>query len=291
MHYGAEEARRRRVPYLVEAMGMYESYGLRTKWLRKRLARWWFQDALLERAQCLHVNSRREGEQLRQLGFRNPLAVIPVGVDTAAISSRPVGLTPWPELKGRFFLFLSRIQEKKGIELLLNAWAKLAQASPDWTLVIGGAGSPEYVAHCRQLAADLGIKTQCKWAGHLTEEAKGWALSHADFFVLPSFSENLGNVVAEALAHGTPVLTTDATPWQEITQRRCGWVTSPTPQALAPALEEAMRHDPRQLKEMGERGRAWCVSHFALDRVLEDLDAVYGWMTGASAKPSCVIET
>ncbi len=290
MHYGAEEARLRRVPYVVEPMGMYESYGLRTKWLRKRLARWWFQDKLLERAQCLQVNSRREGEQLRQLGFRNPLAVIPVGVDTAAIFNRPVASTPWPELNGRFFLFLSRIQEKKGIELLLNAWATLAAASPDWTLVIGGTGSPQYVSHCRQLADHLGIAARCKWVGHLTEAEKSWALSHADFFILPSFSENLGNVVAEALAHGTPVITTDATPWQEMTKRKCGWITSPTIQELTSVLEEAMRHDPTRLKEMGERGRQWCVSHFALERVLEDLDAVYGWLTGASAKPTCVVE-
>src|ERR1051325_2265409 len=75
MHYGAAEARRRGVPCLVEVMGMYEPWGLRQKWPRKRIARWWFQDSILRDAACLHVNSAREGEHLRQLGFTAPLAV------------------------------------------------------------------------------------------------------------------------------------------------------------------------------------------------------------------------
>ena len=83
MYYGAAEARRRQVPYVLEVMGMYEPYGLLTKRLRKDLARRWFQDAILHHASCLHVGSPQEGEHLRRLGFTQPLAVIPVGVDVS----------------------------------------------------------------------------------------------------------------------------------------------------------------------------------------------------------------
>lgn len=295
MHYGAEEARRRRIPYLVEPMGMYESYGLKTKWMRKKLARCWFQDAILEGAHCLQVNSRREGEQLRRLGFRSPLAVIPVGVDLSAcdVASRTMEQKPsWVNFaETRWFLFLSRIHEKKGIELLLHAWAALASKCLDWKLVIGGSGTPDYIRSCQQLATTLGLADRCVWLGHLSEGDKGWAFAHADFFILPSFSENLGNVITEALAYGTPVLTTDETPWQDVRTRKCGWIASPTTESLTEVLDEALRTTPEQLETMGARGRRWCEEEFSLDRVLENLDAVYAWMLGNSPKPDCVTES
>jgi len=292
MHYGAREAQRRRIPYMVELMGMYEPYGLRTKWLRKRVARRWFQDEILKRAQCLHVSSSQEGENLRQLGFQAPLAVIPVGVDIEAIAARQHSQKAppaWPDA-GRCFLYLSRIHEKKGIELLLRAWAALAARFPDWHLVIAGTGSSHYVERCRQLSVDSHIEDRCSWLGHLTEDEKNWALSRAEFFVLPSFSENFGNAVAEALAHGAPVLTTDKTPWKGVLHQHCGWIASPSVASLLPALELALGRSPAELKEMGDRGRIWCEAEFSLAHALDDLEAVYSWITGTSAKPDCVID-
>ena len=85
MYYGAVEARHRQRPYVLEVMGMYEPWALRQKWLQKRIARWWFQDRILREAACLHVNSHQEADYLRKLGFKAPIAVIPVGVDVEAI--------------------------------------------------------------------------------------------------------------------------------------------------------------------------------------------------------------
>jgi len=292
MYYGAVEARRRRVPYLVEPMGMYEEYGLRTKWLRKRVARWWFQDTLLHRAQCLQINSRREGEQLRKLGFRTPLAVVPVGVDvsTRSPSSNGAVRPEWASFpQTRFVLFLSRVHVKKGIELLLRAWGQLAGKFRDTMLVLGGTGSSDYVTQCIQLTEHLGLGDRCVWAGHLNEADKQWAMSHAAIFVLPSLSENLGNVVAEALSHSTPVLTTNTTPWIELPHRHCGWIASPTVESLVDSLEQGLRCSPAELKAMGARGRRWCETEFSLERVLDNLDAVYAWMLGSGPIPGCVI--
>jgi hypothetical protein len=86
MVYGSQEARRRRRPYVLHLMGMYQHYALKQKWLQKSLVRKWFQDRVVHDATCLHVNSVVEGKELRELGFQNPIAIMPVGVDMEAVS-------------------------------------------------------------------------------------------------------------------------------------------------------------------------------------------------------------
>ncbi|HMP83305.1 MAG TPA: glycosyltransferase [Verrucomicrobiota bacterium] len=292
MHYGAELARVRRIPFLLEVMGMYEPYSLGQKWFRKRIARWWFQDAILRDAACLHVNSRMEAANLRQLGFCSPMAIIPVGVempelgqgvlsDAAALDSHHIVDRP-------FALFLSRIHHKKGVELLLRAWVGVSRRHPDVSLVIAGAGNPDYVAGCRRLAEDLKIGKTCIWTGSVSDTQKKWLLANARLFVLPTFSENYGNVVAEALAHATPVVTTNATPWRDIAARGCGWVIDPDAASVESALTEALALRASELRRMGVLGRRWAAESFSLERVLADLEGVYSWLRAGGAKPGCV---
>lgn len=292
MQYGADEARRRRVPYLVELMGMYEPYGLALKPWRKRVARRWFQDAVLREANCLHVNSRSEGEQIRELGFRNPLAIIPVGVDIDAIKREWPGVCPVsaPQISDqRYVLFLSRIQEKKGIETLLRSWADLRHQLDDHLLVIAGTGEPDYVRHCRELANTLGLAGKCVWLGGVSEPEKVWIYAHASLFVLPSVSENYGNAVAEALACGTPVLTTTATPWGEIETQGCGWIAKPAGEAIRNGLLSALRLPSDRRREMGRRGQIWCEQALSLNSALHAMEETYEWLVNGGSKPGCVI--
>ncbi len=284
MHYGALAARRHRRPYLVELMGMYDPYGLRQKGLQKWLTRHWFQDDLLRRASGLHVNSPREANQLRRLGFRAPLAVIPVGVDSNLIARQQKSLpaaSPWPELeKAPFLLYLARIHQKKGIELLLHAWAKLASRFPDWQLAVAGTGAPDYLQKCRQMAGDLGVASRCVWTGQVNEAQKTWLYTHAACYVLPTYAENFGNTVAEALAHGTPVVTTHGTPWEELPVKNCGWLAEASGPSLESVLSEALDTDPACRKKMGERGRQLVEEHYSLAYVLGALERMYRWLSG-----------
>ena len=316
MYYGAVEAQRRQRPYMLELMGMYEPWALQQKWLQKQMARWWFQDRILRDAACLHVNSNQEAGYLRKLGFKPPIAVIPVGVDLenieklkaemlksvvsgqSSVVSRPIS----GQLDGRpFVLYLSRLHPKKGLDLLIRAWSKLQSgkgsapcASPsalrasDWRLVIAGTGSPEYVSECRQLAERLGIAGQCLWAGHVDESQKSWLFSHAQCYVLPTSSENFGNVVAEALSHGTPVITTHHTPWTDLPKHHCGWIINNTETELCRALEEAMQLDAKTRKEMGNSGRELVRHKYSLDLACQNILAVYAWVLGGGPRPGCV---
>ncbi len=283
MHYGATEARRRRRPYVVELMGMYEPWPLRQKWLVKRISRWWYQDTLLRHASCLHVNSRNEARALRALGFRAPIAVIPVGVDTSRVDEPfPAdGGPPDPALAGQpFVLYLARIHAKKGIEMLLQAWAACAREFPDHRLVVAGSGEEDYVARCRRTVEDLGLADRCRWLGPVDDNAKRWLFRQADLYVLPSYSENFGNTVAEALAHGTPVLTTSQTPWTDLPAEGCGWIADATVDALRGRLTEALQASPEERRCMGERGRRLVEQRYSLASVVSQIDRVYAWLLG-----------
>ena len=292
MHYGAVAARRQSKPYLLELMGMYEDYALRQKGLQKRLARWFYQDAVLRGAACLHANSLPEAQGLRRLGFRNPIAVVPVGVDTGSVArlQAELGLgCPWPELQGRpFVLFLSRIHPKKGLELLLQAWSHFFREYPEHRLLVAGTGEGPYVQSCQQIASDLGVSSKVFWAGHVTEAQRCWAYTHAACYVLPTYSENFGNTVAEALAHGTPVLTTSGTPWLELPREGCGWIASPSAASITGFLGKALAISEPERRAMGEAGRRLVERRYSLAAVIQDLDAIYHWVTKGGSPPACV---
>jgi glycosyltransferase involved in cell wall biosynthesis len=292
MHYGAVEARRRSRPYLLEVMGMYEPWQLRQKWFQKRIARWWFQDRIFREAACLHVNSTQEAKYIRRLGFKPPIAIIPVGVDLDEIVRRKATLfqnSPWQELENKpYILYLSRLHPKKGLDLLLRSWAKVARDFAGWRLVIAGTGMETYVRACRQMPLQLGISEQCLWVGHVDELQKSWLFSHAHCYILPTQSENFGNVVAEALAHGTPVITTRHTPWTDLEKHGCGWAVDNTEAELADALRTVLNLDVLARQGMGDRGEQLVSKAYSLQLVLKNINAVYDWLLTDGRVPDCV---
>jgi len=290
MHYGAGAAKQNRRPYILEIMGMFEPWALDQKWLQKRLARWWYQDGILHGAACLHVNSHEEAGYIRALGFKTPIAVVPVGVDISKIGKdEPVKAGSLPQdLKGRpFVLYLSRLHPKKGLDLLIRSWAKIKR--PDWMLVIAGTGDHNYVGECRQLADQLGVANQCLWLGHVDELLKSRLFTNAHCYVLPTSSENFGNAVAEALAHKTPVITTRYTPWKDLPKHGCGWVIDNTESELCSALNEAIQMDAPTRQAMGIIGETLVRDHYSLELVCKDILAVYEWVLGSRSKPECVV--
>ena len=287
MHYAARAARQQRVPYVVEMMGSYEPFELQRRWLPKQIIRTVYQDRDLREAACLHVNSRSEGLWLRRLGFRNSIAVVPVGVNDEPANMEPTGRPEWMELATQpFVLFFARIHPKKGLDRLFQAWAALRGEFPTWKLVVAGAGLPVDVAAARAEITRLGITNSCRWLGRVEEGEKTWLLRQAAIYCLPSLHENFGNTVAEALMEQLPVVTTVHTPWEDVPRHGCGWQVTAEPVALAGALREAMCVPDALRRQMGERGRELVHAKYSLAAVGRALEALYHGLRGEAPLPA-----
>ena len=274
--------RRHGTPYVVTPHGMLDPWARARSWWKKRAVRLWFEDAHLAGAACLRATAEMEAEHFRSFGLRNPIAVVPNGVEMPDLAD------PVPRGDGpRRLLFLSRIHPKKGLDVLLRLWARLEPQWPDWELVIAGPDEVGHRAEMQALARELSLG-RVVWMDAVQGADKSALYRSADLFVLPTHAENFGLVVAEALAHGVPVITTRNAPWDGLERERCGWWVPLEHDALGGALEAAMRLDDETRHAMGARGRAWMARDFGWDNVAERMCELYAWVCNNGARPDFV---
>lgn len=233
----------------------------------------------LERADLLHATSDAELKEIRDLGLKAPVAVIPNGIDIPRLVERSR-----PENQ-RTLLFLSRIHPKKGLDRLLQAWQSIQQDHVDWQLVIAGRGEEEHVRHVQELAARLKLR-DVDFPGPLYGADKAQTYRNADLFVLPTHSENFGLVVGEALSHECPVVVTHGAPWSGVVTNQCGWWVDNRIDSLAATLSEAMSEPRHVLTDMGARGRSWIANSFSWDVIAEQLEQAYRWVLGDGDRPA-----
>ncbi|MGN1359825.1 MAG: glycosyltransferase, partial [Kiritimatiellia bacterium] len=252
LHYVAQMCRRCHIPYVIAPRGMLEPWSLKQKWLKKRIARFLYQDQDLRCAAALHATAESEAEQFKKLGFANRVIVSPNGVN---VPTRHFAAKD--ETDAKRVLFVSRMHPKKGVLELVEAWGRVRPSNWFCELVYTTNGPEEltYETLVKRRVQELGLSGSFIFTGALDDEAKWTAYSRADIFVLPTYSENFGIVVAEALWAGLPVIATRGTPWHELEERKCGWWIDIGVEPLAAALKEAMSLDDATRRDMGARGR------------------------------------
>lgn len=280
-HIAARTARYLKVPFISSPRGILDRHCFEYHTLKKRLAWQIYQRRDLESAAVIHATAHSEATALRKLGLKNPIAVIPNGV-SAPVSPHAPPISP----NLRRALFLSRIHPKKGLTDLVRAWCALRP--PCWTLTIAGPDEDNHAQELRHLALTLGADGSIEFIGAVDDNAKWGLYRSADLFVLPSYSENFGIVIAEALGSGVPVITTRATPWQDLIEHRCGWWIETGAKSLADALREATNLSENERKGMGSRGRELVKDKFCWSRVAEEMQAVYEWVLGRRHRPACI---
>lgn len=283
-HWAASAARRYRIPLIIQPHGMLEPWAIQHKGSKKRLALALYQRRDLATARVLVATAEQEYVNLRGLGLCQPIAIIPNGVplpDADAVLARP----PRPAGTPRTVLFLSRVQGKKGLLNLIDAWAQVRPAG--WRLQIAGPEEDGHLAEVLARARQAGVSEAVEYAGVVDGAAKTALYHGADLFVLPTFSENFGVVVAEALAHGLPVITTHGAPWADLPAFGCGWWIPIGVEPLAGALREALALSDAERAAMGERGLSY-VRRYDWAAIAGDMAAVYRWVLGRGERPDCV---
>ena len=279
------EARKQNIPYIVTPRGMLEPWSLSQKKWKKKLAWWLYQRNDVQKSACVFTTAKMEAEHVSNLGITTCKAVIPNGIETDAYPCK----TSVEGVKKQV-LFLSRVHVKKGIELLFEAWKRLHSDYVDWQLLVIGNGEAEYIHSLENRVESLGLKDSIKILPPVFGEAKIKVYQESALFCLPSFSENFGMVIAEAMSCGTPVITTTNCPWEILNETDIGWCVDLSVENLEHALREAMGMDANALYDMGQRASKLIYDNFDYRSVTRKTLSLYEWLLNSGEKPEFVYE-
>jgi poly(glycerol-phosphate) alpha-glucosyltransferase len=295
-------AERRRRPYLVTIHGMLEPWALRQSRWKKAVAAALFERSSLRQATCLHVNTDEERRHLRAYGLRNPVCVIPNGVDL------PCGLEraapPWsgqiPE-SAKVLLYLGRLHPKKGLPNLLRAWAAARRdakspvdrlrAGPahDWHLALVGWDQAGHLAQLQAQVDHEQLQETVHFLGPQFGPARAAAYQNAHALVLPSFSEGLPMGVLEGWANSLPVLMTSHCHLPEGFTARAAWPIEPDVESITRGLHTLFQMEPEELRQTGKRGRELVAARFSWSQAAAALHEVYRWMLQQGPPPACLV--
>jgi len=273
-------AKKYNVPLVISPRGTLTQWAFQHGSVVKRLFWPLVQKPALAATSCFHASAESEYEAIRHMGFRQPVAIIPNGIDIPMLASKR-------RVNSRTLLFLGRVHPSKGLDVLLPAWRAVQDRFPDWCLMIAGPDSGGYLKKMQHFAAQLNLK-RTEFVGGLKGTQKWEAYEQADLFVLPTYSENFGMAVAEALAAGVPAIVSKGAPWKGLEQRKAGWWIDMGLDPLVTCLNHALGQEPDVLAEMGQRGRVWMQTEFSWEQIGAMMHQTYRWVLSGGKKPDWV---
>ena len=171
---------------------------------------------------------------------------------------------------------------------MINAVAELKDNMQGYRVLIAGEGDSDYIAELKSLAKNNGVDGIVNFVGGVYGDEKWQLYRQADVFVLPTYSENFGIVVAEALASGTPVITTTGTPWEELQTRNCGWWVPYKQQDITEAVRSAINVAENKLEFWGRNGRSLVEDCYSVESIANQMKTLYQWINGEIKKPEFV---
>ncbi|MBL8564830.1 MAG: glycosyltransferase [Hyphomicrobiaceae bacterium] len=276
--YAARAARESNRPLVLSPHGMLGAEALKFSSLQKKLFWQTVQGAGLRDVSCFHATSAAECDAIRALGLKQPIAMIPYGIDIP----RPTTDESGPQI--HTVISLGRVHPLKGLDQLIRAWATLELDYPKWRLLIVGPSEKGHGEELTRLCQDLGL-SHVEISGPRYGESKWRLLAQADVFALSTRADSFAVSVAESLACGTPVIATKGAPWAGLATHRCGWWIDHGREAMAAALRDAMSLSPEDRGAMGARGRAWMERDFSWDGIARKMMQLYRWLRDCGEKP------
>jgi glycosyltransferase involved in cell wall biosynthesis len=280
-------------PYIAHPEGMLESWALRNGRWKKRIAALLYENEYLRRAACLRALSEAEAQSIRACGLRNPICVIPNGVDLPEQPDKSWTKTD-SGLFGEFakdrkiLLYLGRLHPKKNVASLIRAWNEMSNSqgcrSDPWILAIAGWDQGGYASELKRIAAVPSVV----FPGPLFGADKDAVYRACDAFILPSLSEGLPMTVLEAWAYAKPVVMTPACNLPEGFSARAAVRIGSTPDEIGIGLKQLTETSDDDRRAMGNRGRTLAATKFSWPRIGEQMRLVFEWVIGSGSPPEDV---
>jgi len=325
--YARDWSRKNGKPELIAPHGMLDPWALRNSRWKKWIAQAWFEEAHLRGAACVRALCQSEAESIRVYGLKNPVCIIPNGIDLPVEESEGLKAESRRAGERKILLFLGRLHPKKGLANALRAWAEIrgqgsgVRGQEEWQFVIAGWDQGGHEAELKRLCKDLGLAYADVPAAEYVEESlaclephaplgtsgparrssptviftgpafgaqKDALLRQASAFILPSFSEGLPMSVLEAWSYGLPVLMTDHCNLPEGFAADAAIRIGTDVESIAEGMRLLVRSPRSDLQSLGRNGRMLVERQFTWPQVAAQMKQVYEWMLGGGVAPDCV---
>ena len=257
-YVASHAARKRGIPYIVTIHGELSEWSFQHKGWKKLPYRKAALDKILKNAFALHAITQAEKERIAELGYDTPVMVAPNGIDPTPFDELPdpsAFLEKYPALEGkRVILFMGRLNPNKGLDILAHSFSTLRIQFPDATLLIAGPDEEGTQKKVETILRSEGTLDSVIFTGMLTGEDRLAAMSTADLFVLPSYSEGFSIAILEAMAARLPIVITDGCNFPEVADHEAGFVVEASQIPVAQAIGSLLS-DTELRYRMGDHGR------------------------------------
>ncbi|MCH8540767.1 MAG: glycosyltransferase [Opitutales bacterium] len=259
-------AKKLRIPVIWSTHGMLAKDALRFSYWKKKIVFFLFLKGLLKKTEAFHATSELEANIIKGSGYTQPILIGPPGISQKLVNEKTEFSKP------KTLLFLSRIHPIKNLSSLIKAWGQVD--TKDWQLLIVGPDEEEEASRIAETIREKNLHN-ILIRGPAYEEEKQNILRQASAFVLPSFTENFGIVVIEALAKGLPVITTTGCPWEELESHGCGWWVKADPDNLSLALSTLFNLSDSELKEYSDKAVGLVRKNYLWPKISENMLSFY----------------
>ena len=282
----------KKIKLLISPHGMLEPWSINYKKLKKNLAWKIYQKSNLLKADVIHACSEMEANNILKLGLKKPIAIIPNGsINPTEFQSHGKNLQKNLSLdkKFKYFLYLGRIHPKKNLLNLLISVKDILHRETKWKLIIAGYPELKYDLVLKKFINQNNLSNKVILLGPVEGVNLFYLYKKANFFILPSLSENFGLVVAEALNFGLPVISTKPTPWSILEKTNSGWWIEPSIEELSKAINKAINLDLNEYEKMSNNALTLS-RNYQWEKISQSFITLYKWMLGQGLKPNFIIE-
>lgn len=280
------------VPIVASPRGNLFPWNLKKGYLKKKLYMEVFQRRYFNTSDCIHVTSKEELRAVKNLGLNAPIGLISNGVDIDEFKNMQskekhrdnLGI----DVNKKYILYMGRIEQKKGLLLLLHAYKDFVKKNDEWKILIAGpAYDKKYFQECKDFVINAGLDKHIEWLGMVSGSKRIDAYGAADLFVLPTHSENFGIVIAEALASGLPVITTNGTPWAEIQNEFAGYIIPLEKRFLLSSIDNFSKLSILEKNEMAANAKN-IAKRYSWDKPGHEMAQLYEWILGKRNQPKFI---